>query len=49
MRHYLCWVAGDRSRCWSFNALSVDVAEKLAAKHFGVSELRIMSREIGNE
>ncbi len=41
---YLCWVAGDKSRCFSFTALTVEAAEQQAAKHFGVSETRIMSR-----
>lgn len=50
VRHRLntfhCWVAGDSSRCWNFEAVSKDEADKLAAKRFGVSELRIMSREV---
>lgn len=46
MKPFRCWNAGDTAQSVTIQAVSNDEAEKAAAKKFGVSELRVMSREI---
>lgn len=47
LKRFRVWVAGDNPRCWTFDAINTEEAEKLAARHFGVSEMRVMSKELG--
>ena len=47
LKRFMCWVVGDDRRNWDFNAIDKEQAEKLAARNFGVSELRVMSKELG--